>query len=150
MQSASKAQGTLLIAPLAMTNSQTATANLDCRGAAYATIAICFGAEKNTNALGPTIALSEGDDTVVTNFTAISAGAITGADGDLANAMFRLYHVNVADRGGKRYLRLSLTTETTTNDDITACVFATLTRLGEAPGSTTDMVATTNDVAVVM
>ena len=63
----------IVIAPVAKTNSATATGNLDCLGAAYATIRIALASEINTNAVGPTLSLLESDDTVVTNFATITA-----------------------------------------------------------------------------
>lgn len=121
----------LLIAPRAQTNSATTTANLDCRGAEYATIRVCFASELNTNAVGPTLVLSESDDTVVTNFTAIS----TRTNEDLTAA--REVHYGVDLKARKRYLRLAVTTPTATNDNITFCALATLSDLENAPNGTT-------------
>ncbi len=63
----------LIIAPQAMTNSATVTANLDTKGANYATIRVCLASEINTNAVGPTLSLKHSDDTVVTNFATVVA-----------------------------------------------------------------------------
>ena len=123
----------LLIAPKAQTNSATTTANLDCRGANYATIRVAFASELNTNAVGPNLVLSESDDTVVTNFSTLST--ITGAD--LTAAREILYGVDLKAR--KRYLRLAVTTATATNDNITFSAVATLSDLENAPNGTTSV-----------
>jgi len=128
----------LLIAPKAQTNTATTTANLDTRGAGYATIRVAFASELNTNAVGPTLVLSESDDTVVTNFTAIS----TRSAEDLTAAKEILYGVDLKAR--KRYLRLAVTTATATNDNITFSAVATLSDLEDAPTGTTSVA----DVAV--
>ncbi len=123
----------LLISPRSQTNSATTTANLDTRGANYATIRVAFASELNTNAVGPTLVLSESDDTVVTNFTAIS----TRTNEDLTAA--REVHYGVDLRGRKRYLRLAVTTATATNDNITFAAIATLHDLENAPNGTTSV-----------
>ena len=125
---------TVLLAPQAMTNSATVTANLDCKGADYATIRINFAAELNTNAVGPTISVLESDDTVVTNFATIVANRTAE---DLTSAKEVRYEVDM--RARKRYLRLSVSTATATNDDITVGSIATLTRNASDPASTSDM-----------
>jgi hypothetical protein len=149
MISAQKGKWGILLDPQTVTNGATATANLDCRGADYATIAIQYQSEANTNLEGPAISLLESDDTVATNFATFDSNfEVTAAGEDLTNDRLRLYHVDTRSR--KRYLRLKVTPGATdTNDKITMAVLSCLHRLGEAPGSTTDMVATTNDIAVV-
>lgn len=121
----------LLISPRSMTNSATTTANLDCKGGNYATIRVAFASELNTNAVGPTLVLSESDDTVVSNFVALS----TRTNEDLTAA--REVHYGVDLRGRKRYLRLAVTTATTTNDNVTVAALATLSDLQDAPSGTT-------------
>lgn len=123
----------LLVAPQAMTNSATVTANLDCAGAAYATIRIALASEINTNAVGPTLSLLSSDDTVVTNFATVVADR---AAEDITTAKEVTYGVDL--RGQKRYLRLSVSTDTTTNDDLTVAAVATLSRQTEEPSGTTD------------
>lgn len=134
-----------LIASKAQTNSATTTANLDTKGADFATIRINFKAELNTNAVGPTISLLESDDTVVTNFATIVANR---TNEDLTAARNLVYHVDC--RARKRYLRLSVTTATATNDDITFSAGATLSGLEESPSGTAGMVSSTNDAVVVV
>lgn len=130
----------LLIAPKAQTSSATTTANLDTKGAGYATIRVALASAINTNAVGPTLVLSESDDTVVTNFSAIStrtAESITAA---------KTIHYGIDLRGRKRHLRLAVTTATATNDNITFSAVATLTDLENAPNGTTSV----SDVAVFL
>lgn len=129
-----KGTDAILLSPQAMTNSATVTANLDTRGAAYATLRLAFAIEKNTNGVGPTLSLLESDDTVVTNFATIVADRDTET---LIAAKALTYHVDL--RGRKRYLRLSVSTDTTTNDDITVGCVSTLSRQENLPASTTDM-----------
>mgnify|MGYP003631744712 CR=1 FL=1 len=123
---------TLLLAPQAMTNSATVTANVDCDRADYATIEIALASEINTNAVGPTISLLQSDDTVVTNFATVTADRSSEA---FVTAKTVVYQVDL--RGKKRYLRLSVTTATATNDDVTVSAVANLTRNRESPLGTT-------------
>ena len=141
------AQDELILAPQAMTNSATVTANYDTSSASgsYATIRITLASEINTNAVGPTISVLESDDTVVTNFATITADRATE---DITNAKFVTYHVDL--RGRKRYLRLSVSTDTTTNDDVTVSAVGTISHMRSGPASTTDMAASTNDAVVVV
>ena len=120
----------VMIAPQAMTNSATVTANLDTLGASYATIRIALASEINTNAIGPTLSLLSSDDTVASNFATVTADRSAE---DITDAASVSYGVDL--RGGKRYLRLSVSTETTTNDDVTLGAVATLGRQHESGGS---------------
>lgn len=136
----------LLLAPASQTNSQTRTANIDCAGATYATIRMNFASELNTNAVGPVIQLLQSDDTVVTNFATFNAD-FNSAELDLTAAKSLTYHLDL--RGRKRYLRLSVTTPTATNDNVTMGAGATLSRKSQEPASEANMAGTTNDVVVV-
>ena len=133
-------KATLLLAPQAMTNSATVTANFDTIDATtltkgnYATIRIHFASEINTNAVGPTISVLESDDTVATNFGTITADRDTEA---FVTAKSVVYCVDL--RGRKRYLRLSVSTDTTTNDNVTVAAEGILTRNAQAPASTSDI-----------
>jgi len=124
---------TLLVSPRALTNNATVTANLDTKGGNYATIRVCMGSEVNTNAVGPTIVLSESDDTVVTNFATLD----TEATVDLTAARNVLFGVDL--RGRKRYLRVAVSTATATNDHITVASIGTLSDLENAPNGTTSV-----------
>lgn len=125
-----------LIAARVLTNNATATANLDTFGNAYATIVVNINSEANTNAVGPTISLLESDDTVVTNFATITAD-ITG---DAVAAKPIVYGVDL--RGRKRYLRLSVSTATATNDHHVIAADAVLSRMSIGPAGTTGIVST--------
>jgi len=142
---AQNTKSVLAIAPVAMTNSQTATAAIDLLSvpqgrADYVDITMAFSAELNTNAVGPTIALTESDD--ATTYATFDANfARTGED--LTSAKVVRYLIDARPR--KRYLKLSVSTPTATNDDITVSAVANLSRMGAAPASTSDMA----DVCVI-
>ena len=125
-----------LIAARAITNNATVTANLDTNGADYATIVVNISSELNTNAVGPTISLLESDDTTASNFATVTAN-ITG---DAVAAKPIVYGVDL--RGRKRYLRLSISSATATNDHFTASADAVMARLDVGPVGTTDIVST--------
>jgi len=118
----------------AMTSSATVTANLDTSGSSYVTIRILLSKELNTNGVGPTISLLGSDDTVVTNFATIVAdkAAVT-----LVAAKEVRYEIDM--RGKKRYLRLSISTGTATNDNISVGAVASKTMNHEDPNTTTEM-----------
>ena len=113
----------LVLSSTLMTNTKTQTANFDTLGADYATLRVSLGSEINTNAVGPTISLLSSDDTVVSNFATVVANK-TAVDITTGNVI--TYGVDL--RGGKRYLRLSCTTATATNDDVTVSAVGTLSR----------------------
>lgn len=127
---------TQLIAARTLTNNATATANIDTRGNAYATIVVNINSEANTNAVGPTIQLLESDDTEATNFATITAN-ITG---DAVAAKPIVYGIDL--RGRKRYLRLSVSTATATNDHHVIAADAILSRVAIGPAGTTGVVST--------
>ena len=96
------------------TTAATATmaGTLDCQNADYATIVVTSSAEANTNSTNVVMAITESDDTVVTNF------ATFGDDNhsrtiDNTAAAIGVFHVNCVGR--KRYLRVLATPDTTTN-----------------------------------
>jgi len=144
MNNALNESDVLLIGTVAKTSSTTTTANLDTRGADWATIRINFATELNTNAVGPTISLLESDDTVATNFATIVANR---TNEDLTAP--REVRYDVERRGRKRYLRLSVTAPTATNDNITFGAVATLSRLEQTPSATSSLVDTTSAAVVV-
>jgi len=141
---------TVLVAPVAAaaagsTAARTASWDLvqvDGR-ANYAEIRMSFGSESNTNATGPTISLLECDNTVVTNHATFNSSFERSAE-DLTTAKEVRYLVDCRSR--KRYLRLTITPATTTNDPIQVTAIGTLYRAGVEPGSTTDM---GDDVVVI-
>lgn len=94
------------------------TARIDTQDADYATILISLGTELNTNATGVVLALLESDDTVVSNFATFDADfARTVTENTAAPGAVAVNHVNLAGR--KRYLRLTVTPDTTTNGPVT-------------------------------
>lgn len=87
------------------------TANLDTQGADYATILLSVSAEANTNNAGVVLSLLESDDTVATNFATFNSNHSVTVDNTAASV--HAFHVDM--QGRKRYLRLSVTPDTTTN-----------------------------------
>lgn len=111
----------VLLAPV--TAATTArTANLDCQGADYATIRVVLGAEANTNSTNVAIQLSESDDTVVTNFATFNADFNRTVDN--TSGIVATNHVDL--EGRKRYLRLTITPDTTTNGAVISSAVASL------------------------
>lgn len=103
----------VLLAPITKTSGSTATAYFDSKGYRLAEVLVTIGALKNTNGVPPkTIKLQESDDTVATNFADISGASVSA--GPTAGGQVRF---NVDLRKRKRYIQLSFTPETTTNDD---------------------------------
>ena len=141
MIQAQRAKHTVLLNNISSTEQQ--TANFDCIGSDYATIVMIFGAEVNTNATNPTISLLESDDTVVTNFATFDTN-FERATEDLASAKEVRYEIDM--RARKRFLRLSITNATTTNDLIQLTALGVLTRNEQDPANTTDM---GDDVVVI-
>lgn len=91
------------------------TANIDTQGASFCSIIVDIGVELNTNATGVSIDLSESDDTVVTNFATFDADFNQDSI-DNSSATFAVNHIDL--RGRKRYLRLTVTPDTTTNGTV--------------------------------
>src|SRR5262245_58852765 len=106
----------LLLASASQTNSATRTANLDCAGAGYAEIVMNFAIAINTNAVGTTISLLESDDTTATNFATFNAD-FESSTHVITNNTVKAFQLDLRKR--KRYLRLSVTTKGTTNDNVT-------------------------------
>jgi len=98
------------------------TANLDTAGANYATIRFNIGVEANTNSTNVAIQLSESDDTQVTNFATFNASYNRTVDNTAATIATN--HVDL--RGRKRYLRIAITPDTTTNGAIISAASATI------------------------
>ena len=90
------------------------TANLDCQEANYATVLVSLGAELNTNSTNVAIQLSESDDTVATNFATFDADF--QRDVDNTGNVVAVNHVDM--EGRKRYLRVTVTPDTTTNGPV--------------------------------
>lgn len=98
------------------------TANLDCSGANYATIRVTISAEANTNSTNVALQLLESDDTTATNFATFDADfnrTVDNTAGTVATS-----HIDL--EGRKRYLRISVTPDTTTNGAVITSAVASL------------------------
>ncbi len=135
----------LMIAPASLSNGATNTANLDTKDADWVTIRIGFAARLNTNAVGPTISLLESDDTTPSNFATIVANR-TAEDTSAAKEL----RYDVDTRRRKRYLRLSISSATATNDTNVISAIATLTRLTNTPSNTAALVEAAPAAAVIV
>ena len=111
-----------LLAPSSSAATTARTANLDTQGANYASIAIALGAELNTNSTNVVVQLSESDTTVVTTFATFNASYNQTVDNTAATVT--AYHVDL--KGRKRYLRLTLTPDTTTNGPVVSSAIGIL------------------------
>lgn len=98
------------------------TANIDCAGANYATIRVSVGVELNTNSTNVPITLSESDDTQVSNFATFNA--VFNRTVDNTAAQIATNHVDLDGR--KRYLRLTVTPDATTNGPVVTSAGVTL------------------------
>jgi len=98
------------------------TANLDCSGAHNATILVSLGAEANTNSTNVAIQISESDDTTATNFATFDASFNRTVDN--TGAVVAVNHLDLTGR--KRYLRLTVTPDTTTNGAVLTSAYAIL------------------------
>lgn len=136
---------TVMLTSATQSAGATRSATLDCVGSDYAKIVIPLGIEVNTNGVGPTIVLSEGDTT--SSFATWSSSCTRTAE-SLETAHAVNYLVNL--KGRKRYLKLAITSETTTNDHVTAAAIAILSRQGQSSPGTAALRGSTNDVVVVI
>jgi len=139
--SAQKLIDTVLLRPQLVTDGATVTANLDCAGAAWASVRVNLSTEETTHANASTVSLLESDDTVVTNFATITADQSV----NLETGQEVRYEVDLLGR--KRYLRLSYTAGTGTGNDITVGSIGSLSRNVVAPASTTAM---GDDIVVIV
>lgn len=98
------------------------TANLDTQGVHNATIVVTLGAEANTNSTNVAIQLSESDTSVATTFATFNADfnrTVNNTAGTIA-----VNHLDL--RGRKRYIRLTVTPDTTTNGAVISSAVAIL------------------------
>ncbi len=138
----------LLLNNLGCTNGFTTTANVDTLGADYVTIRVALALGNTAtiaSANGVTIKLQETD--VATGTTS----AITAFADKTGIKLPQEVRYEVDCRARKRFLQLTLTSGTAgvTNENVTATVFSTLSRMEKSPSSTADMVTGTNDQAVI-
>jgi hypothetical protein len=111
----------VLLTPLAAATTER-TANLDCQGANYATIRVNIGAELNTNSTNVAVQLLESNDTTASNFATFNSSFNRTVDN--TSATIATCHVDL--EGRKRYLRIKVTPDTTTNGPIVSSAEATL------------------------
>lgn len=111
----------VLLAPAASATTAR-TANLDCAGANYATIRLNLSAEANTNSTNVAVQLLESDDTTASNFATFNA--VFNRTVDNTAATVATFHVDL--EGRKRYLRLAVTPDTTTNGAVMSSAVATV------------------------
>lgn len=111
----------VLLAPSA-SSTAARVANLDCKGADAASIMVNLSAEANTNATGVVIDLLESDTTAATSFATFNS--VNYVTVDNTDAAVHCYHVNMVGR--KRYLRVSVTPDTTTNGAVLVSAVAAL------------------------
>lgn len=135
----------LLIAPVTKTNSATASATIDWKGADYATVVVGFASEVNTNAVGPEI-LVQHCDTSNGTFTTLSS--VAHADGSLVAAKQYVFQLDLGNKA--RFGKIAIATDTTTNDNITTFCEVVLSRLEQAPSNAAGMSGSTNDTVTIV
>lgn len=121
MKNLQSAKRNVMLAPITAATTQR-TANLDCAGADYATIEIVLGAEANTNSTNVPVRLLESDSTTATTFATFDANFNRTLDNTAA--LVAAYNVDL--KGRKRYLRIELTPDTTTNGAVLSTVIGSL------------------------
>lgn len=120
-----------------------AVATWDTDRGAYGQI-FCIIRKEVTNST-VTVSLLEDDTTTVSNFATVVAD-VTPVSGNAVN----MVRYEVDRRGRQRYLRLTVTSGTASNNDLTVYAVGVLHNAFEEPGSTTEMNASTNDTAVIV
>ena len=106
-------------------------------------IELNFASAINTNAVGPNVKLLESDNTTATNFATFNSNFDLTAMSIVAAHGVRW---EVDTRTRKRYLRISVTTATATNDNVTMGAVAFTSRLANAPSNTAAAMGSTNDI----
>jgi hypothetical protein len=135
MKNQKKLKSTVMIAPATITSGATATANLDCKGEGDVEIIVSLGALAGAGVAPASIKLFESDDTVVTNFSEITALS-TGAAAVGASESVRFF-VDRSNGARKRYLRLAVTPGTaSTNSNIPVSAIGYFDRSDNDPAST--------------
>jgi hypothetical protein len=129
----------LFTPPAAATPARTAV--LDCAGATYATIRVMLGVEVNTNSPNVALSLAEADTDVASNYATFNASSNRTVDN--TTATIATTHVDL--EGRKRYLKITVTPDTTTNGAVTVAMSATL--LKNVISASTTMLGP--DVAIV-
>jgi hypothetical protein len=83
---------------------------------------VALGAELNTNSTNVAVQLLESDDTTASNFATFNASYNRTVDNTTATVA--TFHVDL--EGRKRYLRVSVTPDTTTNGPVTTAAVASV------------------------
>ena len=107
------------------------TANIDCQDADYALVFVNLGVELNTASTNVAITLSESDETASNSFSTFNASFNRTVDNTAA--VVATYQIDL--RGLKRYLRLTVTPDATTNGPVVTAANALLykTVVAESP-----------------
>ena len=128
-------KSTVMLVPATVTAAATATANLDCKGEGDVEIIVSLGALAGAGVAPASIKILESDDTVVTNFSEITALS-TGAAAVGASESVRFF-VDRSNGSRKRYLRLAVTPGTaSTNSNLPVSAIAYFDRSASDPAST--------------
>ena len=137
MNTLQKQKSSVMIAPIASTNGETVSANLDCKGHKAVDIIVQIGAfSGGTSGVSPLVCkIGESDDTVVTNFADITGGS--AASTLVAGGSVR-FNVDLTKR--KRYLRLTFSPATaSTNSSTVVSAIARFDNSENSPASTSAM-----------
>lgn len=121
MKIAQALKRSVLVAPVTAATT-VVTANLDTLGADYAVFNICLGARLNTNATSPQIRLLESDSTTASTFATFNSAFTKSVSN--ASSVVVAYCVDL--RGRKRYQRIEITPDSTTNGPVISAVIAEL------------------------
>ena len=128
------------------TAAATASATFDFLGADYATIRVLQSTGANASAVGPTISLLHADTSNGSFATVVADRSSEGSPGTATHCL--TYHLDLKTK--KRYGKLIVTAATATNDTVVVAADMTLSRLEQMPESTTTMLGSTNDAAVIV
>jgi hypothetical protein len=135
MKNQKRLKSTVLIAPATITQGATATANFDCKGVGDVEVIVSLGALAGAGTAPSSIKIYESDDTVVTNFSELTALS-TGAAAVGASESVRFF-VDRSNGARKRYLRVAVTpTAGSTNSNIPVSAIAYADRNDNDPAST--------------
>ena len=137
MHGLKKTKTSVLLVPQLVTHGATATANLDCKGAGDVEVIVTLGAMAGAGTAPSSIKLFESDDTVVSNFSEITALS-TGAAAVDQNQSVRFF-VDRSNGARKRYLRVALTVPAgSTNSNINVAAVGRLDMNQEDASSTSE------------
>jgi len=112
------------------------TASIDCAGAQYVTVLVPVGIEANTNSTNVILDVLHADVTDVTSHVSLGTTLL-----DNTAAICGVYNVNWVGR--KRYMRVTVTPDTTTNGAVLLGGIVVMKEVGLSPStSTTESVTT--------